>query len=154
MHVLLAVIPSLSSLRFTPTHASQRHCVFARSVRWRVLVLMSLLLCVCCCCAAPACRLPVWLAGVAGCWLKAHTIVSLWLAGASLFFVLCCEPVQTVVFGQSPFLGSVLGFANCQFRFLLSFSVALLFLRSIKRSSPSCIDCSCVLCVGVLLARS
>lgn len=107
----------------------------------------------CCCCAAPACRLPVWLAGVAGCWLKAHTIVSLWLAGASLFFVLCCEPVQTVVFGQSPFLGSVLGFANCQFRFLLSFSVAL-FLRSIKRSSPSCIDCSCVLCVGVLLARS
>ena len=108
----------------------------------------------CCCCAAPACRLPVWLAGVAGCWLKAHTIVSLWLAGASLFFVLCCEPVQTVVFGQSPFLGSVLGFANCQFRFLLSFSVALLFLRSIKRSFPSCIDCSCVLCVGVLLARS
>ena len=107
----------------------------------------------CCCCAAPACRLPVWLAGVAGCWLKAHTIVSLWLAGASLFFVLCCEPVQTVVVGQSPFLGSVLGFANCQFRFLLSFSVAL-FLRSIKRSSPSCIDCSCVLCVGVLLARS
>ena len=55
---------------------------------------------------------------------------------------------------SKPFLGSVLGFANCQFRFLLSFSVALLFLRSIKRSSPSCIDCSCVLCVGVLLARS
>ena len=133
--------------RFSTPLCLRPFCAVACSCSYVLVVVC------CCCCAAPACRLPVWLAGVAGCWLKAHTIVSLWLAGASLFFVLCCEPVQTVVFGQSPFLGSVLGFANCQFRFLLSFSVAL-FLRSIKRSSPSCIDCSCVLCVGVLLARS
>ena len=82
--------------RFSTPLCLRPFCAVACSCSYVLVVVC------CCCCAAPACRLPVWLAGVAGCWLKAHTIVSLWLAGASLFLVLCCEPVQTVVFGQSP----------------------------------------------------